>query len=181
MKRSFLFILSLVATVACGDQKAPPTVQKSFLPDSAEQMLFGVQFMLTDGGVRRAELHADTALMYEENTRAELKKVNTKFFTTEGVQDAVLTSIAGTYNVRLGTMEGRGNVVVVSNDGRRLETQQLKFDPSRNEVTSDSAFVLTDGDRVTHGIGFVADPDLNSIRILKMVKVSGQQVTIPKR
>jgi LPS export ABC transporter protein LptC len=181
MNRHVRLLLVVALAGACGDQKAPPTVQGSFLPDSAEQMLFNIEFALTDGGIRRAQLRADTMLMYEENTRTELKRVNATFFTPEGTQDATLTSLAGTYNVRLGTMEARGNVVVVSTDGRKLQTQQLRFDPSRNEVTSDSAFVLTEAARVSEGVGFVADPDLNNIRILKVTRVSGQQVTIPKR
>lgn len=157
-------------------------MQAASLPDSADQMLFGVTTYLTDGGVRRAELKSDTALMYDQNTRAELRKVNTIFYTVQGTQNATLTAKAGTYNMRLGTMEARGDVLVNSVEGRKLSTPQLRYDPGRNEVSSDSAFRLTlpDG-RVLQGIGFISDPDLNSIRILKNVKASGQRLTIPKQ
>ena len=152
------------------------------IPDSADQMLIGVTTYLTDAGVRRAELKSDTALMYEDNTRSELRKVNAIFYTITGAQNATLTAKEGTYNMRLGTMEGRGNVVVNSVEGRKLTTPQLRFDPGRNEISSDSAFRLTMPDgRVLQGIGFISDPDLNSIRILKTVKASGQRVTIPKQ
>jgi LPS export ABC transporter protein LptC len=144
-------------------------------------MLFGVHFNLTDSGVRRAELQSDTALMYNENTRTELKRVVTTFFTLMGERDATLNARAGTYQIQIGSMEARGDVVVVSNDGRKLETQQLRYDPTRNEISSDSAFTLTTADGVVKGIGFVSDPNMKNIRILRGAKSFGRSVTIPKR
>lgn len=182
VRRLLLLALSAGAIAACQDLKEPPIVPGTSLPDSADQLLFGITVYLTDAGVRRAELKSDTALMYDANTRTELRKVNTIFFTQAGERDATLTSREGTYNMRLGTMEARGDVVVNSTTGRRLTTSQLRYDPGRNEVSSDSAFRLTTPDgRVMQGIGFVSDPDLNSIRILKNPSVSGQRVTIPKQ
>ena len=173
---------SVSLVIGCEAMKEPPTVRTVTLPDSADQMLIGVTTYLTDAGVRRAELKSDTAFMYEDNTRSELRKVNAIFYTVTGTQNATLSSKAGTYNMRLGTMEARGDVFVNSTEGRKLTTPQLRYDPGRNEVSSDSAFRLTlpDG-RVVQGIGFISDPDLNSIRILKNVKASGQRVTIPKQ
>lgn len=179
--RSLLLIGLAGAGVACGEQTAPPVAQQSMLPETAEQLLYGVNFVLTDAGVRRAMLKARTMLMFDEGTRTEMSGVHTTFFTEAGVQNAVLTSDEGSYHVRLQTMEARGNVVVVTTDGRKLETPQLRYDPSRNEVSSDSAFRMTDPDRVTEGVGFVSDPDLTTIRILKAAKMSGQSVIVPKR
>jgi LPS export ABC transporter protein LptC len=107
--------------------------------------------------------------------------VSATFFTPTGEQDAVLTALRGVHNSRLGSMEARGNVVVVSRDGERLESPHLKFDPQRNEISSDSAFTLTEGERVTKGIGFVSNPDMTNMRILRAAQVSGTPVTIPRR
>jgi lipopolysaccharide export system protein LptC len=176
-----VLLCAAAALVACEETQAPPVAQQSILPDSAEQMLFGVHFFLTDGGVRRAELFADTAYMYDQNTRTELRTVKTNFFDATGKENATLTSREGSYSFRLNTMEGRGNVVVVTPEGRRLETEQLRYDPARDEISSDSAFTLTEPDRVTSGIGFTSDPDMNNIHVLRALKTSGQAVTIPKR
>jgi LPS export ABC transporter protein LptC len=81
------------------------------------------------------------------------------------VKNGNLTSREGTYNTRSGIMEARGNVVVISEDGRKLETPQLRYDPGRNEISSDSAFVMTTPTDVVTGIGFTADPNLNTVRI----------------
>lgn len=182
VRRLLLLALSAGAIGACQDLKEPPVVPGTSLPDSADQMIIGMSTILTDAGVRKAELKSDTALMYDDNTRTELRKVNTIFFTPAGERDATLTSREGTYNMRLGTMEARGDVIVNSTAGRRLTTPQLRYDPGRNEVSSDSAFRLTMPDgRVITGIGFISDPDLNSIRILRKPSASGQRLTIPKQ
>ena len=184
MTRVFLgiacaILLGIVA--ACGDTQAPPVAKQTLLPDSAEQMMFGIELMLTDAGVRRASVHSDTLLMYDASTREELKRVTARFFATSGEQEAILTADRGTHSSRLGTMEARGNVVVVSSDGKQLVSPHLKYDPGRNEISSDSAFTLTEGERVTKGVGFVSNPDMTNMRILAGAQMTGSQVKIPRR
>jgi len=64
-------------------------------------------------------------------------------------------------------MVARKNVLVVSEDGRRLTTPELVYNQQRNEISSDSAFVMTEPNRRLEGIGFRSDPDMKNIRILK--------------
>ncbi|HEU4747420.1 MAG TPA: LPS export ABC transporter periplasmic protein LptC [Gemmatimonadaceae bacterium] len=167
MRAVVLLGLAFLSIAACAEKKALPTARGSALADSADQVMFGLKFSLTSQGISRALLNADTAYFFDENTRAELERVHTTFFTTTGVRDAVLTSRRGTYNTRLATMVARENVVVVSEDGRRLETSELIYNQGRNEISSDSAFVLTEPNRRLEGIGFRSDPNMNNIRILK--------------
>jgi LPS export ABC transporter protein LptC len=174
------WIRVLVATAilsACSEKKALPTARGSALADSADQVMFGAKFSLTSQGVSRARLVADTAYFFEDNTRIELDNVHTTFFTTAGIKDAVLTSERGTYTTRLGNMLARKNVVVVSEDGRRLTTQELLYSTGRNEISSDSAFVLTEPNRRLEGIGFRSDPNMTNLRILKGASGVARNVT----
>ena len=141
--------------------------------DTADQMMFGVRTILTDQGVRNAELEADTAFFFDENTRIELREVKLTFHTRTGERNSVLTSREGTYNTRQSQMEARGNVVVVSDDGRRLTSELLKYDQMRNEISSDSAFVLTEPGRRVEGIGFTSDPNMNNIRVHRLIEGQG--------
>jgi len=154
-----------MASAACQDPGATPPVAAKASADTADQTLFGIRLVLSDHGVQRALMEADTAFTYEDNTRTELRTVRSTFYTETGVKNGRLTSRQGTYNTRSGIMEGRGNVVVTSEDGRKLETPQLRYDPGRNEISSDSAFVMTTPTDVATGIGFTADPNLNTVRI----------------
>ena len=168
--RAIVALTLIIATMmssACQDTGATPPISSAATADTADQTLFGVRLTLADRGVQRALLQADTAFTYEDNSRTELRNVRSTFYTETGLRNGTLTSREGTYNVRSQNMEARGNVVVISDDGRRLETPQLKFDTGRNEISGDSAFVLTRPGEVLRGIGFMADPALTHIQVLK--------------
>jgi LPS export ABC transporter protein LptC len=179
--RVALCTIAVSVASACSDTQAPPVTHFSLIPDSAEQILFNIELTLTDEGVRRAVVQSDTLLTYDDNTREELRKVTARFYSVAGEQEAILTSVQGAHNSRLGTMEARGNVIVVSKEGKQLNSPHLRYDPSRNEISSDSAFTLTEGERITKGVGFVSNPDMTNMRILAGANVTGADVRIPRR
>ncbi len=170
---------TLSLLLACHSGKTPPLAVRNALADSADQVLYHTKSVLTDNGVMKAEVHADTGYLFDDNTRVEMRVVQTVFFTATGARNAVLTSREGTYNTRTNNMEARGDVVVVSEDGRHLTTQELRYGQTRNEIMSDSAFVLTDSTQKMTGIGFVSDPNMNNVRCLKKCAGSAGMVTLP--
>ena len=176
--RFALLATSALLFLACTEKKQPPVATHSPLADSADQVMYKARFRLTDEGVARAYMLSDTAYFFDDNTRIELEKVNTTFFTATGAKDAVLTSQHGTYNSRTSNMIARKNVVVVSEDGRRLTTPELIYNQQRNEISSDSAFVLTEPNRQLTGIGFRSDPNMNNIKVLKAASGFAGNTTI---
>lgn len=161
-----LAVCAAVGASGCADRSGPPPTRAG-LADSADQVMYGARFNLTDGGVMRAQLDADTAYFFEDNTRVELDNVESTFFTQGGVRDAVLTSRHGRYNTRAGDMVAYGDVVVINEAGRRLTTQELQYSQARNEFYSDSAFTMTEPGRELSGIGFRSDPNMNNVRVLR--------------
>ena len=118
-----------------------------------------------------AELFADTALFFDDNTRIVMRGVHTFFHTATGERSTELTSRFGTFNTRTGSMEARGDVVVHAKDGRVLTTEQLRYDQARNLITGDSAFSLTQpGGRKLEGTGFVSDPSMANVQVLKAAR-----------
>ena len=182
--RGRVAVAAVAAAVAAlsGCQKGTePAVAHTAMADTADQTMFGARSLLTDRGLLRAELLSDTAYFFDDNTRIELRNVHVTFYAANGAKNAVLTSREGTYNTRANQMEARGNVVVVSEDGRRLVSPQLRFNQTANQISSDSAFTLTEPGRSVSGIGFVSDPDMNNIRILKTTTGTGSAVIIPNQ
>jgi LPS export ABC transporter protein LptC len=168
MRTSVSLAALCAVALACGsDKKQPPLATHSPLADSADQVMYGAQFNLNDEGLSRGRMNADTAYFFDDNTRMEFENVNTTFFTVTGAKDAVLTSRRGSYNNRTGNMIARQNVIVVSEDGRRLTTEELKYNQQTNQISSDSAFVMTEPGRRLAGVGFRSDPNMKNIQILK--------------
>lgn len=173
-----LAVLTVVVIAACSDRTPPPVaLQENPLMDSADQVMFGINTILTDRGVRQALLRADTGFFFEEGTRIELRGVHLTFYTPEGVENAVLTSREGTYNTRMNQTEARGNVVVISRQqNRRLTTEQLRYDQTAALISSDSAFVLTEPSRRLAGVGFTSDPEMRNVRIARVRQGTGEIV-----
>jgi len=148
----------MVLTAACGGpDRGVGSVGAT--PDSADQVMWKLRQYLTKDGVRQAYLQADTAFVYEASGRVDLKGVHVTFYSTEGVQQSVLTGKAGTYWTRTNQMSARGDVLVVrTTDQARLRTEFLEYDPTKNEVRTDKPYVADKGAQHIEGVGFTCDP-----------------------
>jgi LPS export ABC transporter protein LptC len=163
---------------ACGGERTDAVAAVQQAADSADQMMVGVRMYLTNLGVRQAYLEADSAFVFENQGRTELRRVRVTFFQQSGEQSSVLTADEGTYWGRDGRMEGRGNVVVVRADGARLTTAVLRYDQERNEVSTDQPYTYASAERNVTGVGFTSDPAFTTIRT-QQVRGSGGQFTLP--
>lgn len=167
------------ALSACRGSDGPPVTAVPTAADSADQVMFKVRTLLTDRGVQQGELFADTAYVFDENSRFEFRNVRTTFNTPTGAANGTLTAKRGRYDMRQRVLEGFGDVVVVTTDGKRLLTPHLRFDQSRNLVRSDSAFTLVDGSRRTTGNGFESDPNVTRFLCKQNCTVSDSRVPVP--
>jgi LPS export ABC transporter protein LptC len=169
----------VVAFTACRENGTTPPVKGGrTMADSAEQVMLDVRSLLTDHGVQRGEMFADTAYVFDDQTRFELRKVRATFNTSTGTKDGVMSADRGRYSTREETLEGFGNVVIVTNEGRRLTSPHIKYVKAANEVSSDTTFTLVEPDRSLSGIGFTADPQLTRVRVLRAGAGRGS-ITLP--
>jgi LPS export ABC transporter protein LptC len=177
---------ALLLLGGCKEDQGPPVAaNRKTIADSADQVLWGQRTLITDKGLLRAEIHADTAYFFDENTRSDMRVVDGVFFDSQGAREAVLTARTGIYNQRLNSLEAYGDsarpVIITAIDGRRLETSFVRYNNGANLVSSESTFTMTEpGGRVVHGIGFVTDPDLNNVKVLKLISAKAGPVVVPK-
>jgi len=175
-------VLGAVAGLgACKTNKKTPPVAHDLVADSADQVMYGVKFFMTADGVNRARIEGDTAYFFDDNTRVRMLHVTSVFYTKTGEENATLKSKRGTYFSPTESMTANGDVQVVSVDGRVLRTEELKYDKNRNEISSDSAFVLTEPDRRLEGVGFRSDPNLQNVRVLRVESGTAGNVSVPQK
>jgi LPS export ABC transporter protein LptC len=169
MRPTLLLAAVVAVTVAaCTSQgAAPPTQQHASMADSAEQVMLNVRTLLTDKGIQRGEMFADSAYIFDENTRFELRKVRATFNTVTGAKDGTMTGDRGRYNTQQQILEGFGHVVITTNAGRKLTSPHVRYNQIANEVSSDSAFTMVEPGRTLSGIGFRSDPQLTNLLVLK--------------
>jgi LPS export ABC transporter protein LptC len=171
-RRGLALGVCIAVVTACSKPTKPPVVGEASAADSAEQVIFDGRSFLTDGGVKRGEMFADTIFVFNDQTKFVLRRVRATFNTEAGLQNGTLRGDRGTYDLRLQVLEGFGNVVVTSTDGKKLTSPHLKYLQIANTISSDSAFTLTDAGRVQRGIGFTSDPNLNSFRCFRACRGS---------
>jgi LPS export ABC transporter protein LptC len=159
--------VGLIALAACRKTSQPPVVGEPSLADSAEQVIFDGSSLMTDRGVKRGELFADTIFVFNDQTRFVLRRVRATFNTETGALNGTLRGDRGTYNLRTQTLEGFGNVVVTSTDGKKLASPHLRFVQSTNTISSDSSFAMTEPGRTQRGIGFTSDPNLTRFKCFR--------------
>ena len=166
------------AGAACegGGARPTATVQAA---DTADQVLEGFSHYVTAEGVRKSRIEADTAYFYEASQLALLRGLRATFYDSKGAESSHLTALHGTYRWQDGSMQADGKVVVISTDGRRLETETLKFDPKKNQIWTDEAFRFLHDNELMQGTGFSSDPDCKNVVANRPHGVAGKGVLLP--
>lgn len=171
-------LLALILVVGACQSGTPVTATQTAL-DSADQVLIGMTHHVTENGVQRTRVRADTAYFFSGTQQAELRNVHVTFYDALGRPTSTLTAREGTHHWRTGDMEARGNVVVVrDSDGGTMRTDVLFYSQARNEVSSDKPFVFDAPDRHIEGDGFTSDPDFKNITA-KRPRGTGGQLILP--
>jgi LPS export ABC transporter protein LptC len=157
---------------ACKESTQPP-VGKTAPEDTAEQVGFGVRTLLTGNGVQKGELQADTMYVFNDQTKFDFRNARVKFNTETGAPNGTMRANRGIYDTRTQVLEGFGNVVVTTLDGKKLMSPHLKFNQLANEVSSDTSFQMVAGSRTQSGIGFKTDPNLARFNCLRSCRTTG--------
>lgn len=181
-RRIGLFALLAGAVAACQDKAAQPPVGPAVtIADSADQIALKVTIILTDAGVARGTLYADTAFILRDASKFEFRNARVEFNTRQGTKNGTMTGKRATWDASQGIMEGFGDVVITTIDGKKLESPQLKFHRGLNEVSSDTTFRYSDGSRVQEGFGLRTDPQLTRIQVLGRARGRAGPVPVPER
>lgn len=157
-----LLVLCLGTIAACREDAVRPTMSVT-AADSADQVLEGMEHLITNEGVRRTKVVADTAYLYEATQLARLKVVKSIFFNTSGIETSTITADSGTYQMRDGSMSAWGHVVAVTPDGRKLRSAELRYDARTQKISSDKPFIYDKADQHLEGNGFISDPDFREV------------------
>src|SRR4029077_9087343 len=107
--------------------KKPPVSGVANEADSAEQVIWDGHSLLTNNGVKRGEMFADTIFVFNDQTRFALRRVRAIFNTETGAPNGTLKGDRGMYDLRSQILEGNGNVVVTSTHGNGLAPNHHKY------------------------------------------------------
>jgi LPS export ABC transporter protein LptC len=158
----------LLLLAACTEVE-PPAQQE--VSDSPVQTTYEYHTTQTQAGVPVWELWGSSAQRFADDPLLHLSEVRMLFF-REGDKDATLTSRSGEVDENSYDTVARGDVVVVTEDGRILRSEILYWDNARELIHTDQFVHFTDGDQVLTGYGLETDPNLTNLVILDQVSGS---------
>jgi LPS export ABC transporter protein LptC len=128
------------------------------------EQIFDYQLVETTDGVRQWVLESDQMLKYSAQEDVELVTVKMDFY-QDGEHFSVLTADSGRAHLLTNDIHTWGNVVVISEDGRRLETEELFFSNETQRIHNDVFNTLLRERDVVTGIGLETTPDLKYIEL----------------
>lgn len=177
----------LLLLLACALSAAPPGCARvEETPDAPaaaaegpappDQELFDSVITESRDGHRRWILHSDRTERWVDVDDAELYGVHMDFFRADTLH-STLTSERGRANSRTKDLFAWGDVVVVTRDGRRLETEELRYDNATGRITNDVFNRFTRGEDVMTGYGMIATPDLDSFELQRDVQAEVRSET----
>jgi LPS export ABC transporter protein LptC len=152
-----LFFLRDKSTLA---PYTPEAVAQS--EDSPDAIIEKFHLVSTFKGVKRWEMYSDIARLYQTQRLAYSDNIYAQYYKQDKLA-STLTADKAIINTDTNATEADGHVVLVAENGSRLDTDKLNWNPDTDEIkTDEKVHVLKGSDEIT-AIGMVADTELNNI------------------
>ena len=159
-------LLISVSLGGCLEEEATPVASPELLEMGADIVMIDMENVITVEGVREGEIYADTAYFYQDSSFYVLKNPVLVLFTDMGAQRARVVSERGIMSMNTDELTAQGNVVLTVQDGnRRVESQELNYEPNGDRIWSDSLTTMYEEGVVSEGLGFTSDLDFRVMTV----------------
>jgi LPS export ABC transporter protein LptC len=163
----FFSVFLVVGVAGCGEEDSAPVASPELLDSGAESVIYRMVTLLTTNGIQEARVEADTAYSYPDSSLYSLRNPTLVLYTPQGSERARVVAERGWLNLGTKELVARGNVILTIPEGdRRVESQELNYDPNGDKIWSDSASVMWEGTTVTRGESFESDLEFRRAVVL---------------
>lgn len=171
LKRRSLLITIILAVVAISCENKLDLIPKSDLLTLPSLTVRDFRTIFTDSG--KIQLVLTSPLMEQyDNTEipySEFREgIVVKFYEGHEEQEASVTANYAKYTKSDNLWELKDSVIVINEDGDKLETEVLFWDQKKDLIYSDRFVRITNEDQIVMGTGFESDPRLQRRRIRKV-------------
>jgi len=163
-------VVLCLGLIGCTDDERVAATEASSA-DLPDQEMFNTTIYDSKEGVRRWILKSDRLARYHDQDEAQLYGVHMDFYRADSLF-STLTSLRGRAHLKTNNLFAWGEVVVVTRDGRRLETEELDYDDTSGLISNEVFNRFTRGDDVMTGIGMEATPELDRFELKQAVEAT---------
>ena len=145
---------------------SPETVAQD--ENSPDATIEKFHLVSTFKGIKRWELYSDIARLYQTQKVAYSDNVYAQYYKQEKLV-STLTSDKAIINTETNATEADGHVVLIVENGSRLETDKLNWNPDTDAISTDEKVHVLKGSNEITAVGMTADTELNNIRFARDV------------
>jgi len=173
----FALGIVLIATGGMGceprERKDDRSVTDSLTGEGPDQITWNAQFQMNEEGRRRAIISADRMEQYQTEdstysvwrTLRDTNRVRSYVFDEQGDSSATILADSVVFFDRKGRFEAYGDVILTTEEGRRLESEHLTWNQVDRTIRTRRFVHITTPTEDVRGNGLVAEEDLETYQI----------------
>lgn len=174
----FFCLLSLLLWESCG--QSTTTEQADSDQKYPDQEIWQPIITLTKDGRKRALVQAGHLVKNSHQAHVNMdNQVAVDFFDSNERHMSHLTADRALVYENSNDFLAQGNVVVVSDSGLTLYTEEVKWEHRREKIVSETFITLVTEQDTLYGVGFESDSDLKNWVIFKPSGVTNREIREP--
>ena len=164
-----LFILFLVALISCTND---PDLVQEFVSDKQQpiEKIKGAELLHTENGKVKVKVVASIIERFQDIQPSLIfpDHLEVYFYNDSSQLQSTLIANYASIDEEKKVMCAQNNVLLISSDDKKLETDELIWDEKKNKIYTDKKVKITTGKEVVYGEGFTSTPDFKQYSITKI-------------
>jgi len=164
-----LFLFFLVVLISCTND---PKLVQEFVRDKQQpiEQIKGAELLHTENGKVKVKLLASRIERFQDIQPALIfsDHLEVYFYNDSSQLKSTLIADYASIDEEKKIMLAQNNVILISIDGKKLETDELVWDENNDKIYTDKKVKITTGKEVVYGEGFTSTPDFKQYSITKI-------------
>jgi len=164
-----LLFFFLVVLIACTND---PKLVQNFVSNKQQaiEQIKGAELLHTENGKIKVRIVANKIERFQNQQPGLIfsEKMEVYFYNDSSELQSTLMANDASIDDDKKIMLAQNNVVLTSNDDKRLETEELVWDEKQDKIYTDKKVKITTGKEVVYGEGFTSNPDFSQYSITKI-------------
>ena len=169
----FLILLTLLVFSSCSNQKVKPSSSSLNAEKLPAQESWDATVFFSDSGRTTAVLKAGHLRVFEESRETLLDDgIKVDFYSEAGNKTTTLTAKKGRVDDATRDLYAIDSVIVVSDSGSTITTDELKWRNSDKKIVSDKFVTIISTKEKIQGYGFESDQHIQNYVIYNITYVT---------
>ena len=164
-----LFLFFLVVLISCTND---PKLVQEFVRDKQQpiEQIKGAELLHTENGKVKVRVEAISIERFNNIQPALIfsDHLDVYFYNDSSQLQSTLMADYASIDEERKIMLAQNNVLLISSDEKKLETDELVWDENKNKIYTDKKVKITTGKEIIYGEGFISTPDFKQYSITKI-------------